>query len=418
MRRMLFLFILLFFSMAFADKGMIIIGPKDVSLTETGQNAIVAWNGSLEVLILSTAVKSSAQTLVLEVLPLPSKPEVIQGNYTSFKKLVEIYNKKAKSIRESRKSLTSSKEFIGVEIVLHKKIGAHDVTVVKINDLNNFLSWVENYTKAKGFNVKLPSNFKATVKDYLNRNLSFFVFDFINASDEDRSVAPLVYKFKTNFLYYPLKITAFSDAGGSFSTINLFLITNGIINKDAISNINLWPRSGFDYKIMLTKKELREISFDIASLFPSAYVMNVYYFGPLKKLNEDLMITNKDVYVPTFFDKISDFFSYLPVTSFISNLVKTESSSLGFAVVLRIFLISFFSGVASAIYILSKLFVKVSSKLKKHGINYLLSSVLVLLLVFSKSVVITTFVFGILTILGVSMLLFVGMVTIKKVSNF
>ncbi|HJH27131.1 MAG TPA: hypothetical protein C5S37_10290 [Methanophagales archaeon] len=65
-------FILLAPSLVFADKGMIVVGPREVSLQESGQNAIVAWNGDEEIIILSTDAKSSESTLVLEVLPLPS----------------------------------------------------------------------------------------------------------------------------------------------------------------------------------------------------------------------------------------------------------------------------------------------------------------------------------------------------------
>jgi len=61
-----------------ANRGMINIGPKEVNIQESVQNAIVAWNGDEEVIILSTDVQSSQPTLVLEVLPLPSNPVKVE----------------------------------------------------------------------------------------------------------------------------------------------------------------------------------------------------------------------------------------------------------------------------------------------------------------------------------------------------
>ena len=142
----LVLFLLVMPSLVSADKGMIIIGPKEVWLEESAQNAIVAWNGKEEVIILSTDTRSLESTLVLEVLPLPSNPtKVEEGNFDSFVTLTEIVNKKVKAIREregykafGRRAISS-----GIEITFHKKIGAHDVTIVKVSDLDYFICWIK-----------------------------------------------------------------------------------------------------------------------------------------------------------------------------------------------------------------------------------------------------------------------------------
>jgi hypothetical protein len=56
---------------------MIPIIPN-VNIYGPGQKAIVAWNGEVERLILSTDVYASASSTVLEFLPLPSQPTRIE----------------------------------------------------------------------------------------------------------------------------------------------------------------------------------------------------------------------------------------------------------------------------------------------------------------------------------------------------
>ncbi len=311
---LLLILILLAPSVVYANRGMMVIGPMDVDLQESGQNAIVAFNGNEEVIILSTDVSSSESTLVLEVIPLPSNPnKVEEGSFDSFEKLIEIIQEKIETMarREMTKGRGVPEEAApGVEITFHKKIGAHDVTIVKINDLDYFINWVKDFTTNKGFEYKeISQEFKDTVENYLDRDIRFFVFDVIETSEDTKRIKPLIYRFETDFLYYPLEITATSDAGWTISKVNIFLIAKGIIDDEKIININLWPVTGFDYeyKIELSENELKEVSPEIADLFSSAYVMNAYYEGTLDYLNEDLVVYKKDIHIPAFFEKIFQF---------------------------------------------------------------------------------------------------------------
>ena len=58
----------------FADRGSIPWGDWDLQnlpeIYEPAQNAIIAWNGKEEILVLTTDLRSSKPTKVLEVLPL------------------------------------------------------------------------------------------------------------------------------------------------------------------------------------------------------------------------------------------------------------------------------------------------------------------------------------------------------------
>jgi len=83
-------FIAASFSNVAADRGMLPIIPG-ISVYEPGQKAIIAWSGSKEILILSTDVYADESTKVLEVLPLPSKPVVKDGNFKSFEVVQKIH---------------------------------------------------------------------------------------------------------------------------------------------------------------------------------------------------------------------------------------------------------------------------------------------------------------------------------------
>ena len=89
-----FLLALLFLSItpASADKGFI---PLYGYAEEKSQNAIIAWNGEKEVLILSTNLEGKAK--LLEVIPLPSKPDVKKGDMESFAKIARIVAEKTRS---------------------------------------------------------------------------------------------------------------------------------------------------------------------------------------------------------------------------------------------------------------------------------------------------------------------------------
>lgn len=282
---------------SFADMGMIPYPPK-VNLDETEQNAIVAWNKKEEVLILSTDIKASEDVSVLRILPLPSNPsKVEEGDFEIFKRLVEKINEKIENYwykaETGGDTMTGGEP--GVEITFHEQIGAHNITIAKVNDLDEFIEWIENYLIDNGLEYsELSTEFKNTVADYLKRKIRFFVFDLVEAGETSESIKPIIYRFPTNHLFYPMEITATSDAGGTeYSEVNLFLITKKKINRQTIYKLNLIPERGFDYPINFTQSDLTYVSSEIAGLFSAgARVYQVKYYGRLNLLDRDVAIAD------------------------------------------------------------------------------------------------------------------------------
>ncbi len=282
-------------STSLGDGGL--IGPPQIDVEENAQNAIVAWNGTQEVLILSVDTTTSQSSSVLRIVPLPSNPlEIKEGNFDSFTKLQNIVNEKLtrhylnKGYGWDEASKLGNES--GVEITYQDIIGAHNITVVKVNNLTFFVEWTKNFAMNKNLtNINFSDSFKNTVEDYLNKDIRHFVFDLIEANEIQQTVEPIIYRFNTTFLYYPLNITAFSDAGETYSTINVFIISEGAVKKDVISEYRYY----FQLYINLTKEELNEISPDIYKLFEAdPFLTKFDYYGKLSRLQKDILLTDQD----------------------------------------------------------------------------------------------------------------------------
>ncbi|XOA43077.1 MAG: DUF2330 domain-containing protein [Candidatus Nealsonbacteria bacterium] len=289
--------ILIFPVLVFADGGMI-PWPPDVHLDQSAQNAIVAWNGDEEIIILSINIESSANTTALRIIPLPSNPsEIKEGTFESFERLIEIMNEKIEADRKQYLGLGDKEAQVpatGIEITFQKRIGAHDITVVKVNDLDYFLDWVRDFAKNKGFQQKeISSEFKEGVANYLKKDIKYFVFDVIEAGQEKESIKPLIYSFENDFLYYPILISGISEISESRAEINLFLITKKEVKFTNIpySYYGHYWFSSYGYPVELTKKELEEISQEIADLFEEeVQVRKASIYAKLNDLKRDLML--------------------------------------------------------------------------------------------------------------------------------
>lgn len=283
-------------ALALADGG-IIYWPPDVHLDQSAQNAIVAWNGKEEIIILSNDIESDTKAIALRIVPLPSNPtEIKEGSFESFEKLVEIINEKLEEIRDRWLKMGEGLEAAptaGIEITFQKKIGAHDITVVKVNDLDYFLNWIKDFAIEKGLEIKeISPEFKEGVKNYLKREISYFVFDVIDTSEGEESIKPLIYKFDSDFLYYPILISGISEISESRAKIRVFLIC-----PEEISNKGYWRpfwRGRFDYSVEFTQEELKQVNKDIANLFVFGAKVTIFdYYGPLKEFKKDLVFYPK-----------------------------------------------------------------------------------------------------------------------------
>jgi len=283
------------FPSVYADRGMIPVSPE-VSVYEPGQKAILAWNGQEEIMILSTDVTSSQETLVLEILPLPSKPNVEAASFQSFEEIQRlIWEEGVNRFMYSTKDGARSGS---VEVLFHEEIGAHNITVVMAGDASELVSWMGDFLAKSGVKEGISlGNFEPVLEDYMNRGFRYYALDLITVSTEERSVNPILYRFHSNFLYYPLVITSPVDGD---TEITLFLLTEGKVDED------YWPMQKAHYMVsggawqpiefVLSKGDLSKIDLRVGEIFQDgAWLTVLKYEGKLSLLSRDLMISEEPI---------------------------------------------------------------------------------------------------------------------------
>ena len=208
---------------ACADMGMIL--ASEARVNEEAQKAIILHNGQEQVLILGTVLKADRNTPIVRFIPFPSKPQVSLAEGDPFLAVSELLHKHKLMFLQFTKSGSSTTS--PVEITFNAKIGAHDVTIIKINEIIQFRNWVNEFFKKRGLPAKKEyPEVESIAADYVGRGIKYFVFDFVELTTETQSVKPLIYRFDSKEIYYPLKTSnTFGGKGG----IDLIFIGPGTL---------------------------------------------------------------------------------------------------------------------------------------------------------------------------------------------
>jgi Kunitz/Bovine pancreatic trypsin inhibitor domain/Uncharacterized protein conserved in bacteria (DUF2330) len=216
---------LLFVSTAFADMGMVYVSTSGVTVSESAQKAIILHNNREEVLILGTELSANRQTPIVRFIPFPSEPAVSLAPNDTFQHLAAIVAKYRLRYAHKFYSKGPGAGWRGedVEVRLSARLGDHDLTVIKVRDAAAFRSWVNDYFRKKGWprSSAYPKQ-EAVVTDYVARGIDYFVLDAVEATKDKHLVDPVVYRFKTDALYYPLKT---SNTVGGNGEIELFIVS-------------------------------------------------------------------------------------------------------------------------------------------------------------------------------------------------
>lgn len=294
------LILILFATLAKADKGMIPVIPN-VSVYEPGQKAIIGWNGDrkIEIMILAVDAYADTECKVLEIMPLPSEPKVDTGSVESFEAVQRLIMKHAPKPPYRGKGILPAFEGTaeaGVEILFHKKIGAHNITCTKALKYQEFVDWTYNFIKSQHIDtIALPAELPYIIQEYLRQEIIYFVFDIVELGKNTHSVAPLIYEFTSPYLYFPLRISRLAKGN---TKIQLFLLSNyppwpPEIEPFEIGSYETYRRRAEESEIVfkLTREELKTIT----PLFLKLFSNNVWFTalkfeGPTASLRNDLTI--------------------------------------------------------------------------------------------------------------------------------
>ena len=296
--RISFLVICLFFwlvcvSPARADRGSIAF-LEGVKIFEPRQQAIIAWDGEEEILVLSTDMYASKPTGVLEVLPLPSEPVVKEADPEIFEKATMLINAKLAEGRGvgGEKSLTASvsalKELPGGEVTFHERIGAHDISVTHVLKSAEFIQWVEDYLVAQGVaNPLIPQVLKDSIEEYIREGFQWFVFDVVNLEEQVKTNQAIQYRFKSDSLFYPLKISR-TDNGKT--EIQLLILNEKLLNE--FTGIPSRQINLAHYPLEITSEELRALNDEMDEMFGHRENVKLRIWniqGDLSSFNNDLV---------------------------------------------------------------------------------------------------------------------------------
>ena len=286
----LFIFILFVSMSVHADRGSIPFDPY-VKIFEPTQRAMIAWNGEEEILLLTTDMRASDSTEVLEVLPLPYEPVVKKGDLETFRKATYLINKKIR-----RPDLLISKRNGGKErgaqpagkITFHKKIGAHDISVANVLNKDGFVSWVEKYLDSLGVkNPEIPQGLKNVVDEYLGEKFTWFVFDVVSLDKEIKTNDAIQYRFKTDFLFYPVKIMNTEEG---YTSMELLILTPELLRY--FPGIPLEKISLQHQPISITSGELKTLNEEMSELLGNRKEMKLRIWkieGLISSFKEDLI---------------------------------------------------------------------------------------------------------------------------------
>jgi hypothetical protein len=272
-----------------ADRGGFSMGPESVS--ENGQRAIIAWNGTFEVLALSADIISSQESEVLEIMPLPSIPSIGEGTNESFIRVQELVNTyfeltwPANWLSRPRgyPSRGMSEDTPQITVLFQEQIGIHFLTTVKAREASELSEWLESFLEARRYNVTLPASLNGLLENYTQNEINFFVIDMITADSTLKTVEPLIYAFNSSRLYYPLLI---SNLFSGESEISIFTVTNNLLKQDSILGGEFSKNAQF--KISL--ETVSEISPNMTGLFSEdPYITYFRFTGSLADLKEDLL---------------------------------------------------------------------------------------------------------------------------------
>ena len=227
----------LLLSLAFTISGLADMGSvpfkKGVRIVEPNQDAIIAWNGKEQLLYLQTTLGASEETKVLEVMPLPTKPTVEATEVEVFRRCKSLLPRVI--VRDSGEAnpFGASDDAPAVRpaarVIERKMIGAHDIRTVELLDAERFSEWVTAEFGAANEGLEVPAPLLAVVSDYAKDGYKWFLFDVVDVKQEAAKKTPLKIRFKTDKLYYPMRITR-TEKG--HTTVSLSILTNILFNKE------------------------------------------------------------------------------------------------------------------------------------------------------------------------------------------
>ncbi len=276
------------------------VGPYSEYFYEPYQRALIAWKDGIEYMYLEVDFKyywdvdpkNISNTTVLHIIPFPSVPAIEPASEDIFKKVIDVLKRKEKELDifepiYSNPMFTSSLSgygnAVGGALIKYVRIGAHTIGVFRINsteDLEEKISQAFTSYVGIDFHWNPSQEDLEIINHYIDRGYKYFVFDSINLSLEWKTKQPILYKFKSGKIYYPIEISFISNKRYGLSNIILYIVTK---NGCAIAGNPVAEKFRREIAFLsLSKYDLESIDHDLSNFISSGYI-DVYTAEYLSK---------------------------------------------------------------------------------------------------------------------------------------
>jgi len=278
-------------TMAAADMGSIPY-KKEARIYEPSQKALIAWNGEEQILYLQTELSASTRTRMLEVIPLPSKPTVEKADPGIFKRASSLLPAKPKRHAAGDPFGAAGDNPAG-RVVEVKQLGVHEIHIIEALRNGEFIRWVEKHLEAAGAETKtIPDALAKVMGEYLEEGYKWFVFDIIDVERTNTKKQPLKFRFKTDKLFYPMRITR-TERGETEA--EFFILTNILFNQEDCLGITRDDIKVPHKPIKIPAEKLTWLDPEITKLLGNpddAWLRNWVIKGHLQAFTQDLLIQN------------------------------------------------------------------------------------------------------------------------------
>ena len=298
-------------------------------LYEPAQKAVIFWDGTTQIMYLSSAVKSDNLTDIAWVVPIISttKPNVTAGNMSVFKELVNFFGEYYYWDFHFRKSDNYLNEG-NVSIIEICEIDIYDVIILKATNASDLIDWlVKN-------NLKVPNEAYDIIDRYVRMENCYFVINKIDLKNRFKDVieqiengtspdnfveyqkiiddlkigmaTPLRFQFTPPQPYYPLVISSLNAGEGRIDVY--------VIAEKPVADINMVMQLE---KIKNMTSDLKKTLQEFFPIDKEEYITKLTYNGLLKDLTDDAV-----------FDFFTTTPGYKPVFIFIPSNLKNLTGNL------------------------------------------------------------------------------------------
>ncbi|MFH1588776.1 MAG: DUF2330 domain-containing protein [Candidatus Diapherotrites archaeon] len=163
----------------FADGGYFPPAPQLLSIPE--QKAVIAWDGSKEILTLSSKVSMNEITDVAWIVPVKSsaQPNVEEGDIQIFYDLQELFNPpKMKAPSFALGGMGDEAGIQGLEILEIKQVDIYNIIILKATNANTLVEWLNTQ------NYFVPETAIPLLQEYASQENVYFIANKVNLSNK------------------------------------------------------------------------------------------------------------------------------------------------------------------------------------------------------------------------------------------